>query len=119
MADIKSEVFDALTADAALGAIVGNNIFYNVIDDTPQNLPAVLVVVRLERTEREMTGEVIRRAYNVNIKCISNSQAQVYEIVEAVEAVTETIGGENETDDEPVYEPEWNTFTMNIDFEAS
>lgn len=119
MADIKSEVFNALTADAALAAIVGENIFYNVIDDTPQNLPAVLVVVRSARTEREMTGEIIRRVYEVNIKCISTSQAKVYEIVEAVEAVTNSIGGENETDDEPIFEPEWNTFTMNIDFEAS
>jgi len=114
---IKQDIYDALTASTALTEIVGTNIFYNVVDDMPETVPCVLMVVRVLRTEKEMTGEVIARVYGVNIKCVSASQEEVYSIVEAVEAATLSLGTANETDEEPVYEPEINLFTMNIDFE--
>lgn len=119
MADIKTTVFEALKANSTLTGIVGDNIFYNVVEDVKGKAPLVLLVVSLIEAPRDLCGDVMYRKYAVNIKCVAATQGVVYDIATTVEDVTiMALNANNDTDDEPIWEEELQLFTMNVSFEV-
>lgn len=119
--DVKQTVYNALVGDASLAAISGTDIYYNVLPDrfNVQN-PAVTLVVRTGETIRDLEGDILYKSKNVNIRMYSNDQEIIYNLLDNIERISDTLAYENkEVDDDPFWDETLQWFILDMDFEMN